>query len=114
AMDDGARREGSQFGFVAVNGVRWERVGNGFRVTLPGGNEMVRIHRMIQARLPHGKHLLVHDTNPEQPLAVALRPSDHLGLGVDGAVLVIDVPADGSILDLFANPAPGPMIWNLS
>lgn len=111
AMNEGARREGSQFAFVAVNGVSWEQTREGVRVTIPGGNEALRIHRMVRARLPFGKHLLVHDTNPDQRLAVALRPSDHMGIGIDGEVLVIDVPGDAEMLAPLANPPPEPIVW---
>ena len=114
AMADGSRREGSQFGFVAVTGVAWEATDSAFRITLPGGRDARRIHRMVEARLRHGRNLLIHDTDPEQRLAVALEPSEHWDLAVQDDVLVLHIPLDAPHLQALANPSKGNIVWELT
>jgi hypothetical protein len=93
-IDEGSRRDGSVFGFVAVDGVTWQRVDDGYRVRFPGGHDGERIRKMIRARLPHGRHLLVHDSDPAKQLAVALEPSNVRNVAVEGDVLVLQLPHD--------------------
>jgi suppressor of fused-like protein len=113
AMDEGSRRDGSQFGFVAVPGVHWTDDGTVITVRLPGGEQARRIHRMIEARLRHDKHLLVHDTDPQNQLAIALKPSAEPFLSVDGPVVMLGTTADSPMLAMLANPPDSNIIWKL-
>jgi suppressor of fused len=114
AMAEGSRKEGSQFGFVAVPGVAWEATDSECRITLPGGRDALRIHRMIEARLHHGRNLLIHDIDPEQRLAIALEPSQEWNLAIQDNVVVLHIPLDAPHLKALANPPEGNIVWKLS
>ena len=68
---------------------------------------------MLEARLPHGKHLLVHDTDPEQRLAVAFQPGDDVSFQEDGEVVVFTLPPGHPFLDVFKKPPDGDIVLNL-
>lgn len=108
AIVDGSRREGSQVSYVAVPGVRWDSDDAGLRVRFPGGRHAQQIHRMLQARLPFGRHLLVHDIDPECDDAVALEPGPELAFRNDGATLVVTLPANHPLVETFASVGEGP------
>jgi hypothetical protein len=114
AMADGSRREGSQFGFVAVPGVTWEATDSECKITLPGGHEALRIHRMVEARLRHGRNLLIHDVDPDRRLAVALEPSEKWDIAIQDDVLVLNIPLDAAHLQALANPPDGSIVWKLT
>jgi len=114
AMADGSRRDGSQFGFVAVPGVTWDATDSECRITLPGGRDALRIHRMVEARLRHGKNLLIHDVDPDRRLAVALEPSEQWNVAIQGDVLVLYIPVDAPHLQALARPPDGSIIWKLT
>jgi hypothetical protein len=109
-LAEGSRREGSQFGFVAVPDVGWETVDGGFTVRFPGGHHARRIHSMLQARLPFGRKLLVHDVDPEQPLAIGFEPGEHLTFQQQEEVLVVTVPRDHPLLSVFGEAPDAPEI----
>ncbi|HEY0883153.1 MAG TPA: suppressor of fused domain protein [Archangium sp.] len=116
AMEEGSRREGSQFGFIAVNGVRWTADDEKCQVVLPGGAEALRIHRMVEARLRHGRNLLIHDMNPDQQLAVALQPvtnPEDTGLAIEGSVVVLRLTPDDPLLQSLAN-AGEQLVWTFN
>lgn len=115
AVEEGSAREGSAFGFVAVPGVRWgEAQGGGITVELPGGHHASRIHRMLRARLPFGRHLLVHDDDPQNPLAVAIEPSEQVGMRVQGPTVVLNLPFEHPLLTTLENASPDGIRWDLS
>jgi hypothetical protein len=113
AIEHGSENEGSQVPYVAVPGVRWEDDDAGLRVRFPGGEYARRIHRMIAARLAFGRHLVVHDTDPEHPDAVVLEPGPELAFRNDDATLIVTLPAEHSLLDTFAKAGDEPALsWN--
>lgn len=113
AVEAGAAREGSTFGFVAVPGVGWSEDASGIRVQLPGGAQATRIHRMLSARLPFGRHLLVHDEDPANPLAVAFEPSEQTGMRIEGPTLILSLPADHSLFASLTDASDRGIQWNL-
>jgi len=114
AAERGSARDGSAFGFVAVEGVDWSFDGKRYVARFPGGAEARRIDRMVKARLLHGRHLLVHDFDPERTRAVAIEPSEALGLREEGDVLVIELPRDAPHLNAFSSAGAAPVEWALS
>ena len=109
AIDAGSRKDGSQVSFVAVPGIEWGHDDQHHLViSFPGGAHAKRISQMIRARLPFGRHLLVHDLDPEQPLAVAFEPSKGLSFRQDGATLVMEISPDHELLDTFDQVGDGP------
>ena len=113
AIEDGSRREGSEVSYVAVPGVHWSSDERGLHVRFPGGGDAQRIHRMLKARLPFGRHLLVHDIDPANPDAVAFEPAQQLGIRNDDSTLVVSLPPDHELLDTFTQVADGPHLdWN--
>ncbi len=110
-IEAGSQKDGSQVGFVAVPGVDFgpdEK--NGLFVSFPGGEYATQIHRMIKARLPFGRNLLVHDVDPEKRKAVAFEPSGRLHFRNQGETLVVEIPADHELFDTFAQATDGPGI----
>jgi hypothetical protein len=94
ACEEGSKRDGSRYGFIAVEGVGWEQQGAEYVVRFPGGHDAQRILRMVGARLGHGQHLLIHDVDPDQPHAVVLTPGKALQVRAKGNDLVIQLPLD--------------------
>ena len=94
ACEEGSKRDGSRYGYVAVEGIGWEQQGNEFVVRFPGGHDAQRILRMVSARLGHGQHLLIHDVDPDRPHAVVLTPGPSLQVQQKGNDLVIRLPLD--------------------
>ncbi len=110
AIEAGSQEDGSQVSFVAVPGVQWgQEEDNTLVVGFPGGEHAARILRMVRARLPFGRHLLVHDIDPEKPDAVAFEPGPGLGFSNDGNTLIISIPADHELFATFeqVGDAPG-------
>ena len=68
---------------------------------------------MVQARLGFGKNLLIHDTDPEQRLAVALEPATERKLSFQGEVAVYHLPPDASELQDFATAASDEVVWRM-
>jgi hypothetical protein len=114
AIHDGSKREGSAFGFVAVPGIHWGESDQGLFVAFPGGEHAARIHRMIEARLPFGRSLLVHDIDAANQLAVAFVPSEETSLEVEGPTVVLSLPADHPLIDTLTNASHEGLRWNLS
>lgn len=113
-IERGAREDGSDFPHVAVDGVAWVQKRDGeLRVGLPGGRDARRIHRMLQARLPFGRALLVHDTDPENQLAVAFQPSDSPSAALDDEVLVLSLPAEHPLIGSLNTDEETPITWTL-
>jgi hypothetical protein len=113
AIEQGSQREGSLVPYVAVPGVRWESDDAGLRVRFPGGEHAQRIYRMLRARLPFGRHLLVHDVDPERDDAVVLEPGAALAFRNDDATLIVTLPADHALVETFAKVGDGPQLtWN--
>jgi len=113
AIEAGSRREGSQVAYVAVPGVQWVSGDEGLEISFPGGADAATIHRMVQARLPFGRHLLVHDTDPDKPDAVVLEPGDAIAFRNEGATLIMTLPADHPLLNSFAEATDAPAInWS--
>ncbi len=108
AIEEGSRREGSQVSYVAVSGVQWSSDDEGLRVRFPGGADALRIRRMLRARLPFGRHLLVHDIDPDIADAVAFEPADDVGFRNEGATLVVSIPAEHELFDTFTRAADAP------
>ncbi len=112
AMTAGSAREGSQFAFVAVPGVSWTDEDDGsVSITFPGGGHGRRIRQMIEARLPHGKHLLIHDSDPDQRLGVVLRPTAVPEVNIDGEIVEVCLPPDSPMLRMFATADDAPVGW---
>lgn len=109
-IEDGSRRQGSGVGALAVPGVAWSSDDDGLKVTFPGGPHAQRIHRMVRARLAFGRHLLVHDVDPQRPDAVVFEPADALAFRNDGDTLVVSIPADHPLFDTFAQVGDGPSV----
>lgn len=110
AIEAGSQRDGSQVSFVAVPGVQWgQEEDNTLVVGFPGGEHAARILRMIRARLPFGRHLLVHDIDPEKRDAVAFEPGPGLGFRNEGDTLVISIPPEHELFGTFEQigDAPG-------
>jgi hypothetical protein len=100
AIEAGSRREGSQVSFVAVPGVQWGQDEDGaIFVSFPGGADAQRILRMVRARLPFDRHLLVHDIDPSKPDAVAFEPAKAIGFRNEGSTLVMKIPADHELFE---------------
>lgn len=100
AIEAGSQRDGSQVSFVAVPGVQWEQEESGALVIgFPGGAYAQQIRRMVRARLPFGRHLLVHDLDPDKTDAVAFEPAKALGFHNEGSTLVVSIPADHELFD---------------
>jgi hypothetical protein len=94
ACEAGSARDGSRYGYVAVEGIGWEQQGKEYVVRFPGGHDAKRILRMVSARLGHGQHLLIHDVDPDQQHAVVLTPGKALKVQAKGNELVIQLPLD--------------------
>ncbi|MEM6296238.1 MAG: suppressor of fused domain protein [Myxococcota bacterium] len=108
---EGSRREGSQVAYVAVPGVAWgQDENNALHVQVPGGAYAAQIHAMVQARLPFGRHLLVHDLDPERSDAVAFEPGDAVGFRAEGDTLVMTVPADHPLFDALVQAGDAPSV----
>lgn len=93
---EGSQRDGSRYGFLEVPGIRWAKEGRGYRVDLPGSRD--RVTRMIEARLPFGRGLLVHDASPYPQSDVGFEPSEVRSVEEHGDVLVISLPSDDPFL----------------
>jgi len=65
AVEAGSAREGSSTGAIPLRGTSWRRDKGGYEVTLPGASSARRLLRLLRARLPHGRPLLVE--NPDEP-----------------------------------------------
>jgi hypothetical protein len=110
-IEQGSRTYGSEVPYVAVPGVGWSHDDDdGLQITFPGGPHALRIHRMVRARLAFGRHLLVHDLDPEQTAAVVFEPADELTFRNDGDTLVVGIPADHPLFDTFAQVGDGPSV----
>jgi hypothetical protein len=94
---EGSRREGSRYGFLEIPGVRWVKEGRGHRVEFRGA--CARVRRMIEARLPFGRGLLVHDASPYPQSDVGFEPSDARAIEEHGDVLVVSLPSDDPFLE---------------
>lgn len=94
ACEAGSARDGSRYGYVAVEGIGWEQQGQEYVVRFPGGHDAQRILRTVKARLGHGQHLLIHDVDPDQQRAVVLTPGKGLQVKQKGNDLVIQLPLD--------------------
>ena len=115
AIEEGSRRDGSDVSYVAVPGVKWESGDEGLKLSFPGGPHAVTIHRMVQARLPFGRHLLVHDTDPDNRDAVVLEPGDAIAFRNEGDTLIMTIPADHALLGSFSQVGDGPAVnWNFT
>jgi|GEM_PF-1857083 len=109
AIEAGSQKDGSRTGFVAVPGVQWGHdEEHALFVSFPGGEHGRKILRMVKARLPFGRSLLVHDTDPEQRRAVAFEPGKALGAQRDGDTLVLSMPADHELFATFEQVGDGP------
>jgi hypothetical protein len=108
-IEAGSQREGSSVGFVAVPSVQWGETQDGrLAMHFPGGEHGARVARMIAARLPHGRHLLVHDTDPDNQSAIAFEPGEGMQARIDHEVLVLSLPADHPlIVDIASAPPEG-------
>lgn len=113
AVEAGSRREGSRFGYVAVPGVHWGEGDEGLFVVFPGGAHAARVARMVRARLPFDRHLLVHDTDPGNPLAVALEPSEEIRAEVDGPTLVLGLPPRHGLFGTLLDASDEGVRWDL-
>ncbi len=113
AVEEGSARDGAAFSYVAIPGVRWAQEGGGIVAHFPGGAHAARIHRMLRARLPFGRHLLIHDIDPSNPLAVAIEPSPQTGLRVEGPTLVLSLPMEHPLLTTLENASPQGIRWDL-
>lgn len=94
ACEAGSARDGSRYGYVAVEGIGWEQQGKEYVVRFPGGHDAKRILRMVSARLGHGQHLLIHDVDPDRKHAVVFTPGKALQVKQKGNDLVIQLPLD--------------------
>lgn len=112
AIEAGSQREGSQISFVAVPGVQWgQDESNAVLVEFPGGAHAQRILQMIRARLPFGKHLLVHDIDPEKSDAVAFEPGEgEISFRNEGSTLIMSIRPDHDLFESFAQAADGPRV----
>lgn len=113
-IEAGSARDGSAVGYVATPGVTWSNDNGSLQVLLPGGVGARRIHRMLAARMPFGNHLLVHDVDPANQLAVAFEPSETPAIRVEGPTLVVSLPPDHELIASLANAADGTLTWNLT
>ncbi len=115
-VEEGSRKDGSEVSAVAVAGVRWwQDADKTLHVTFPGGAEARRILAMLEARLPFGHHLLVHDVDPEKRLAVAFEPGDALGFRNEEDTLVVRIPPGHELFDSFAQVGDGPSVeWSFT
>lgn len=107
AIDDGATREGSATAAMAIQGVRWERNRDAWKVRLPGGDAARHLAAVLRGRLPHGRHLLVHDLEPTPGTQVALVPAEELSVHEEDDVLVIGMPATSVYLKMLVAGEPG-------
>lgn len=112
-MRSGSRREGSDFPYCAVNGIDWDASGAGFQLTLPGGRDARRIHRMVAARLQHGRRLLIHDTDPGRTRAIVIQPAETWDLSVEGPIAYLSMPPDAPHLDVLADAPEREIVWRL-
>ena len=94
ACEAGSAKDGSRYGYVAVEGITWELQGKEYVVRFPGGHDAQRILRMVKARLGHGQHLLIHDVDPDRQHAVVFAPGKQLQVKQNGNDLVIQLPLD--------------------
>jgi hypothetical protein len=65
---------------------------------------------MLEARLPFGRHLLVHEIDPDNADAVAIEPGPELAFRNDGATLIVTMPADHPLVDSFTQVDDGPYL----
>lgn len=104
--------EGAETGAIVSPGLRWERIGDRYRVHLAGGRPAQRLGAMIQARLSFGRQLLVYGGEEGKHHEIALVPSDttwcaeHLGL------LVVGMPTNGHEVAML-DRVQGPLVWEL-
>ena len=94
ACEAGSARDGASSGYVAVEGIGWDKHSTEYVVRFPGGHDAQRILRMVRARLGHGRHLLIHDVDPDRAHAVVLTPGPSLKVKEQGDDLVIQLPVD--------------------
>ena len=107
AIDDGAEREGSSTTAMALPGVRWERSRDAWTIRLPGGDAACHLAAVLAGRLPHGRHLLVHDLEPTPQTQVALVPAEELSVHEERGVLVLGMPSDSFYLKMLASGEKG-------
>ncbi len=112
AIEAGSERDGSQVSAVAVPGVQWgQDENNAVLVEFPGGEYARRILQMVRARLPFGKHLLVHDIDPEKSDAVAFEPgNEKIAFRNEGDTLVISIRPDHDLFETLVQAADGPRV----
>jgi hypothetical protein len=103
AAKAGSARDGSQYGFVAVDDVDWDDDGSAYVLSFPGGHEAQRMLAMVRARLPFGKHLLVHSTDPQMPRAIVFVPGAQVAVEAQGDDLVTTLPIDHPIFQAIAD-----------
>lgn len=94
ACEAGSAKDGATAGYLAVEGIGWDKQPTEYLVRFPGGHDAQRILRMVRARLGHGQHLLIHDVDPDRPRAVVLTPGPQLKVKEQGNDLVIQLPVD--------------------
>jgi suppressor of fused protein SUFU len=107
AIEEGSAREGSATTAMAVPGVRWERSRDAWTIRLPGGGAARHLAAVLAGRLPHGRHLLVHDLEPRPQTQVALVPAEDLSVHEERGVLVLGMPAESFYLKMLARGEPG-------
>jgi hypothetical protein len=107
AMEEGAEREGSATAALALHGVSWERSRAAWTIRLPGGDSARHLAAVLRGRLPHGRHLLVHDLESRPQSEIALVPSEELYVNLEGKVLVIGMPTTSMYLTMLARGEPG-------
>jgi len=108
----GSRKDGSTVSHVAVPGVLWgqDEETHALTVSFPGGAHAERILEMVRARLPFGRHLLVHDTDPAKTDAVVFEPAGALGFRNEGRTLIMSMPADHELFGTLEQHGDAPGI----
>ena len=114
AIEAGSRTHGSAISALATAGVAWSEKDGALEVKLPGGAQALRIRNMVRARLPFGRHLVVHDVDPQNPQALVFEPSEEPDIRTEGQTLVLSMPADHGLFDSLDNASPEGLVWELS
>jgi hypothetical protein len=101
--DDRARKEGATAGALVVPGLRWQGTGDGYRVVVPGAHHALRIARMMQARLPFGRNMLVHDIQVGPGTAVAIVPGTAMAVRANQETLELVLGAETMLGEALAS-----------
>ncbi|HEY1954009.1 MAG TPA: suppressor of fused domain protein [Polyangiaceae bacterium] len=103
AIEEAARREGSDCQAVCVPGLRWADDGSAFDITIPA-EHAGRLRRRILSRLPFGQGLLAHTDQPGPGGEILFLPAASVDVPeADERRLTLEVPHESPYVSLLAD-----------